>query len=577
MRSLPLAISLATLLLGACSTQVQQPPAQDSVTLIEPTPTPAEPATEEIPARPFPADTLYSLIAAELAGSRERYDIALSNYLQQAYKTRDAGVAARATHIARYLNAKPAILNAATLWAELAPNDLEARFTAGNALAQDGRLLEAVEHAIYLQQQKGTSIFQSIAALAAESTDTQREQLQEKYRQLLQTYPDNTELLVGLGLLHQQQGETEEALEYAQQALKIEPKLIPAATLEARLLLTLGQTDKAMIRLEQMLEDHPRDQRLRLQYARLLAGIDLEGARKQFEIMLQQTPQDSELRYSLALIARELGDTEGARQHFTDLLQFPQRRSSAHYYLGRIAEDNQQWEEALEHYLLVEPGPDFVAALLHTTDILVKANEEAKAHLRLNAVRAKFPDQAERLFLLEAEVLTNHQRLQAAEIVLNQAIELFPTSTKLLYSRAMLHEQRGSLEGLEKDLRTVLKYDPNNATALNALGYTLVDRTDRIEEAEILITKAIQIRPDDAAIIDSMGWLHFKQGNLEQALVRLRQAMNLMPDHEIAAHLGEVLWLMGDKDQAESIWQRGLKLTPDSSIITETMDRLKAQ
>jgi tetratricopeptide (TPR) repeat protein len=575
MRSLPLALGLTTLLLSACSTQLQQPqkPAETPVTQTE---IPVEkPAKEELPPRPFPAETLYSLIAAEMAGSRERYDIALSNYLQQAYKTRDAGVAARATHIARYLNAKPAILNAATLWAELAPNDLEARFTAGNALAQNGRLLEAVDHAMYLQQQKGTSIFQSIAAHAAESTDIQREQLQDKYQQLLTQYPDNTELLVGMGLLHQQQGNTETALDYAQQALAIEPKLIPAATLEARLLLNLNQTDKALIRLEQLLEDHPKDQRLRLQYARLLAGIDLEAAQQQFAIMLQQTPQDAELRYSLALITRELGDIEGARQYFTDLLQYPQRRSSAHYYLGRIAESQEEWKEALEHYLLVEPGPDFVAALLHTTDLLVKGNQEAKAHLRLSAVRDKFPDQAERLFLLEAEVLTNHNRLQAAAIVLNQAIERFPSSTKLLYSRAMLHEQLNSLEGLEQDLRTVLKYDPNNATALNALGYTLVDRTDRIEEAEILINKALQIRPDDAAIIDSVGWLHFKKGNLEQALVRLRQAMNLMPDHEIAAHLGEVLWLMGEKDQAESIWQEGLKLTPDSSIINDTINRLK--
>lgn len=563
---------IAALALSACTTQLQPEPSAPAVK--------AEPATAdaqsapEVEPRPFPAETLYSLIAAELAGSRERFDIALGNYMQQAYKTRDAGVAARATHIARYLNAQSAITNASTLWAELAPDNLEAHFIAGTSLAKSGRLLEASRHSQVLMQNKGVGIYQTIAVQATRSTDTQREQLLEHYLQLLQKHPDNTELMTATGLLYHQNGDTATALDYARKALAIEPKLIAAATLEARLLLAERKTDQALQRLKQLLNEHPNDQRLRLQYARLLAGVDLKAAQAQFQTLLQQSPEDSELLFSMALLTRELGELDSATEYFKQLLSHPKRRSSASYYLGRIAETRENPDQALQHYLNVEPGPDFIAALLHSTDILVRTGKAETAHARLNDLRSKFPDQAERLFLLEAEVLNNHRELDTAKQVLSAALQRFPSSTKLLYSRAMLHQQMDMLDQLEVDLRTLLKYDPNNATALNALGYTLVDRTDRLEEAAELISKALQIRPDDAAIIDSMGWLLYRQGDLEGALVRLQQAMKLMPDHEIAAHLGEVLWQTGAREEARKIWQQGLELKKNSSIILDTIERL---
>lgn len=563
---------IATLTLSACSTQLQQEPPATATTPEETSPAPEQ--KQEIEPRPFPAETLYSLITAELAGSRERFDIALGNYMQQAYKTRDAGVAERATHIARYLNAQTAIINASTLWTELAPDNLEAHYIAGTSLAKSGRLLEASRHSEVLVQNKGVGIYQTIAVQAARTTDIQREQLLERYQELLQQTPDNTELMTATGLLHHQAGNIDTALDYARQALAIDPKLIPAATLEARLLLAEKKTHKALQRLKQLLNEYPNDQRLRLQYARLLAGIDLKAAQEQFQTLLQQSPNDSELLFSMALLTRELGELEAATNHFNKLLSYPKRRSSALYYLGRIAETREDYELALQNYLRVEPGPDFIAALLHSADILVRTDKKEKAHARLNDLRNKFPDQAERLFLLEAEVLSNHSELNAAEVVLSDGLERFPTSTKLLYSRAMLHEQMDMIDKLEVDLRTLLKYDPNNATALNALGYTLVDRTDRLEEAKVLITKALQIRPDDAAIIDSLGWLLYREGDLEGALVRLQQAMKLMPDHEIAAHLGEVLWKTGAHQEARAIWQQGLELKKNSSIILETIQRL---
>lgn len=528
----------------------------------------------ELPNKPFQAETFYALLVAEMAGSRERYDIALGNYVQQAHKTRDPGVAARATRIARYLNARQAALNTSLLWVEISPDDLEARFIAAGELTRSGRLLEAVQHSNVLLENNSTPIYQSIAARAAKTTDTQREQLLDQYQQLLLEHPENTELLVGTGLLLQQQKQPQEALKLARRAIKVKQDLIPAVILEAKLLSQLERPEDALKRLSELLNRNPDNKRLRLQYARLMAGIDLPKAKQQFELLAEQSPKDAELLYSLALINNELGELDAAQDNFTQLVEFDKRRSSAHYYLGRIAEKRQQWEEALKHYIKVEPGPDFMPALLQTTDILVRGNQAAAAHKRLSAARDRFPSQAERFYLLEAEVLSKHTHLNDAQAVLSDGLNQFPGSVQLLYSRAMVNEQLDLISGLETDLRTILKYDPNNATALNALGYTLADRTDRYDEALQLISQALQLKPDDPAIIDSMGWVQYRLGNYDEAVLRLREAMRAFPDHEIAAHLGEVLWVSGDKAGAQQVWQEGLKLTPNSRIIPSVIDRL---
>jgi len=528
----------------------------------------------EVPARAFPPETLYALLVAELAGSRERYDIALGNYMQQAHKTRDPGIAARATRIARYLNARQAALNSALLWVELDSTDMEAHFISASELAQAGRLNEAFDHSEVLLAQGSTPIFPAIAARAVKATDTQREQLLERLNKLQKQHPKNPDLLISLGLLYQQQNQLQRALQATEAALQLDDSLIPAAILEAKLLTTLKRPAQALARIDTLLLRHPNNKRLRLQYARLLANSDLEKAQAQFKILAEKSPDDPELIFSLALISNERGLISEAESYFNKLLDHPKHGSSAHYYLGRIMEKQENYEQALLHYVKVQPGPDFMPALLQSTDIMVRAQRLDLAHERLKNARIRFPSQAERFYLLEAEVLSKHMHLEPARDLLSDGLAQFPASTQLLYSRAMINEQLNLMQQLEGDLRSILKYDPNNATALNALGYTLADRTDRIAEAYQLISQALQINPDDPAIIDSMGWVQYRMGNLEESLLRLRQAMQAFPDHEIAAHLGEVLWANEQQDEAHKIWQQGLQLTPKSRIIREVMQRL---
>ncbi len=576
------AFLLAAIILSACSSAPETP---DMTVEPEPTPEVAEdlaatpepePAPPPPPARPFPVETLYSLLVAEVAGSRGRYDIALGNYVQEAHRTRDPGVAARAARIGRYLNAHQAALSSALLWVEIEPDNTEALFIASSELAEAGRLLESFQLSEKLLELGSTSIFQSIAARAAQTTDTERETLLSDFERLIQSYPDDMQLLVGKAMLLQQQNKLPRALDAVQQALLIEDDNIPAAVLEARLLFAMNQPQGALDRLLTLLEQNPNNQRLRLQYARLLTSIDLDLALEQFQLLVQQSPNNPELLLSLGLVANERGEKEIAARAFAQLLATGEHQDSAHYYLGRIAESDEDLTRALEHYLQVQQGQDFLPSLARAVDLFVQLGRVEDAHTKMSEVRDQYSQESVRLYQIEAQALARHQYLDEAEAVITEALTFNPDSTDLLFTRATINEQRDMIDLAENDFRTIIRYQPNNATALNALGYTLADRTQRYEEALVLIQQALEIEPNNAAIIDSMGWVQFRLGNYEEAILRLREALKALPDPEIAAHLGEVLWTTGDKEQAQQIWSEGLELDPSSDIIPSTIKRLES-
>ncbi|MGK0499190.1 MAG: tetratricopeptide (TPR) repeat protein [Oceanicoccus sp.] len=558
-------------LLTACSgTPIQE----TAAVVISDTAPETEVEVVETPDRPFPADSLYDLLVAEFAVRRNRYDLALGNYLQQAHQTQDPGVTARATRLAQFLRADKATLDAAQLWVDLEPENSEAQYTLATMLAKNKRPLEAMTHMTRVLENGGSTNFAAIAASALPLPETSRYAIEQEIEQLLLQYPGNTQLLTSKSLLYQQRGEIKQALAIIRQVLLIDDSELHAVIVEARLLQQLNRDEEAFQRLETVVAQHPNNRRLRLQYARMLMRKDITLAKLQFEILLAAAPNDADLLLSLGLISKESNQIEDAQRYFKHLLAGGQRENEANYYLAQLAEQREDWPSAIAYYQQIPPGSDFLAAVNRIKTLYMKQGRDDTAREYLQSQRQRYPEHSVRLYLLESEMLLTSGDIDGSHKLLTEALLITPNQASLLYARSMTAEKLGLIELMEKDLRNIIAQDENNATALNALGYVLANRTDRYDEAYELVSRALQTKPGDPAILDSLGWIEYRRGNLQRAHEILLQAYKAFPDPEVAAHLGEVLWQLGQQQQAIKIWQQGLAKNPDSSFINEAMQRL---
>jgi tetratricopeptide (TPR) repeat protein len=260
------------------------------------------------------------------------------------------------------------------------------------------------------------------------------------------------------------------------------------------------------------------------------------------------------------------------------LIDRRQRSSDAHYQLGRIAEGAGRRAKALDHYRLVDSGSSMLSATVRVADILASQGDIDAARSHLAHLREAQPANDGTYYQVEAEMLMRAGLLDDARALLDAALADKPENPNLLYSRSIVSAKQGDIAAAEVDLRAILAVDPNNATALNTLGYTLADLTDRHQEAIEMITQALALEPDNPAIIDSLGWVHYRMGNLDKAIEYLRAAYEAYPDPEVAAHLGEVLWVSGERDQARKVWLEALDNAGDNSaVILDTMERLTGE
>ncbi|WP_166363878.1 tetratricopeptide repeat protein [Pseudomonas akapageensis] len=564
------ALLLAVVLLQGC--QAWSPVSKDGSPPVEET-TKAPEAKPQVYGS-FSQDTIYSLLTAELAGQRNRFDIALDNYVTQAINTQDPGISERAFRIAEYLGADQAALDTSLIWARNDSGNLEAQRAAAIQLARAGRYDDSLVYMEKVLQGQGDTHFDFLALSAADTDQDTRDGLLKSFDRLLAKYPHNGQLIFGKALLLQQNGDSRGALTLLEDNPPEEGEIAPVL-LRARLLASLNRGDEALPLLEKTIRKYPDDKRLRLTYARTLVEQNrLDDAKVEFSTLVQQYPDDDELRYSLALVCMEAKAWNEAAGYLEDLIARGSHVDSAHLNLGRIYEERKDPQGALIEYGQVGPGNDYLPAQLRQADILVANGRSAEASKRLAAARELQPDYAIQLYLIESETLTNNNKQQQAWQVLDQALKQYPEDLNLLYSRAMLAEKRDDLTQMEKDLRSIIQREPDNAMALNALGYTLSDRTTRYAEAKALIEQAHKINPEDPAVLDSLGWVNYRMGNLDEAERLLRQALERFPDHEVAAHLGEVLWANGKQREARKVWSKALKDQPDSPILRSTVLRL---
>ena len=563
-----LAYALSSTLLIGCATQT---PSDDN-TVAEDAMEPTQ-AAVTVPEKPFPADSLYDLLVAEFALRRQAYDVTLEKYTKQAPLLRDPGVSAHTTHLAQFLQHQDAALESAQLWVELQPDNAEANNTVASLLAQQGQTLAALPYLAVVEEQTGKANFPMLLNGFSQLSEEQRAALMQGLDALALEYPQNTRLLLTQALIHAEYRQFDRALAELDTLLELEPDQPQAVLLEAKILAEQND-DEPYARLQKMLKDKPDAQKLRLQYARMLATTDLTAAREQFEILSAQSPQDSDLLFALALINREMGDREAAYEYLQQTIALGQRTDEAYYHLGRMREQDNDTEAALASYMEVGVGPEYLPASTRIGVLLVEQGQLDRSSAWFQQQREKIPQLSEQLYGLEADILSRANATQEALQLLNQSLQEFPGSTSLRYSRAMLREQLDDLESMEKDLRTLIAADPDNATALNALGYTLADRTTRYSEAQALVARALELEPNEPAILDSMGWVLYRQGKYDESIVYLSRAYADFPDPEVAAHLGEVLWANGNRDEAIAIWQAALQQDPEHPVLLKTLRRL---
>jgi tetratricopeptide (TPR) repeat protein len=565
-----LIFALTGALLTACAGTT---PVEEPVPTAAPVVQQEAPAKQELPERPFPDDSVYPLLVAEFALRRREYDIALDNYMTQSRVLRDAGISAHTTHLTQFMRREREALEASELWVELEPDNAEAQNTYATLLVRQGRTLEAVPHMAEVQRLGEEARFPALLSNFDQLDKQQQAELVKGINELAEEWPDNTRLLLTQALILAEFEQYPQSLQKLDKLFTIEPYQPQALLLEVRVLIAQGEK-KPFTRLERALQENPDNQQLRLQYARLLTASDMAAAREQFEILSAQSPRDGDLLLSLALINREIGDDLAAKAYLKQMLGLQQRVDEAHFWLGRIAEDEGEMQTAISHYMQVGGESEFLSASNRIGQILIGSGQYQQAREIFVLQRRAHPEEAEALYGLEADLFTRSGEQDQAMDVLNEALQQFPQSNTLLYARSMLAEQLGDLAMMERDLRDIIERDPDNATALNALGYTLANRTQRYGEAYELITRALELQPDEPAILDSMGWILYRKGRHEEAVGYLTRAYTEFPDPEVAAHLGEVLWVSGETEAATTVWQGALMKDPEHKVLLETLERL---
>ncbi|MCH8507078.1 MAG: tetratricopeptide repeat protein [Ectothiorhodospiraceae bacterium] len=527
---------------------------------------------------PAERDLIYQLLVAEFAGARGQIGPALDAYLLAMDLTDDPRIAARATRLALYSTRDDEGVKAARRWVELDPADISARQALGVLLVRSGQPAEARRQFREVIMRAGDEAGEAVAELGAGiAREQDNEAVLEVLEGLAREFPDLPEAQLILSQSALRAGRPELALQASRPGRRRQPGARELRTMEGQALLELGREDEAVDVFRSLVEQRPDDDELRLYFARVLlqTGRD-QQALVHFQRVLEERPNDAGILYATGLLTLEEGHPDLARPYFERLLELGERRNEASFFLGRIAEELGEEREAGTWYRQVE-GEYRAQARVRAALMQGRQGNIQAARRSLQELRGDYPEESVRSFLVEGDIVRQAGDHEEAARVYDEGLSRHPGELDLLYGRAIVWAQAGDVERAERDLRAVLAQDPENAHALNALGYTLVDLTDRTTEGYELIRQAYAQLPENPAILDSMGWAYFRMGRNEEALEYLRRAYEAMPDAEVAAHLGEVLWEMGRRDEARQVWREAAAEESEHDVLQETMRRLDSE
>lgn len=512
---------------------------------------------------------LYTFLLADIAAQRGQTELAAQAYLELAKATRDLRAVRRAAQLAYESRQMEQTLEAFKLWHELEPNAVMPKQMLATVLVSGGKLEEARPYLVELLAADTANAgrnFIQVYPLFGRYAD--KVAVYKTLRELAQPYPRVAEMHWVLAQAAEAAAQHEEALSEVRQARALRPEWELSVLLEAQLLQTKAPA-AALASTKKFLDDYPEAHEVRLYYARsLLEHKQYQESRNQFQQLLKVKPDNAELAFAVALLSIQMGELDRAEKELMQTLSAGKKDgATVHYYLGQLHEAKKNEAVAVQEYQQVKEGEYVFPSRMRIAYLLVKAGRLNDAREVLLQTAAKNNQQRAQLILTEAQILRDAKQYDEAFKVLSKGLEKLPDNPELLYEAAMVADKQGKTATFEQMLRKLIKLEPEHAHAYNALGYSLLERKERMAEAMQLVEKAYQLAPDDAAIMDSMGWGYYLSGNLAKGVEFMRRAYATYPDPEVAAHLGEVLWQQGAREEAKNIWHENLKKNPDSAAL----------
>jgi tetratricopeptide (TPR) repeat protein len=532
---------------------------------------------KQLPSDELSEPMLYEFLLGEIALQRGDNGLAAQTYLDLARRTRDPRVARRAVEVANQANMPQLALEAAKTWHELDPASSHALQVVAAVLIADKKVEDALPYLEKLLASSGVNLengFMQLNRLLAGNPDKAANL--RVVRKLAARHPQLAQAHFALAQAAASAGDDGAALESIRRAAALRPEWELAALLEAQIVQKRSPAMAAKV-LGDFVEKNPNSREARLNYARaLVLDKRIPEARAQFEAVLASSPGNPEVIYAVGLLAFQLKDYPVAEQNMKRLLGMNYRDANGvRYLLGQIAEDQKHWPQAIQWYEGIDEGEHVLPARMRTATAIARQGRLDDARAFLRKVAADHPGEQAQLTVAEAQLLREAQRHQDAFQLLSEALQKEPEQPELLYDVALTAEKLERFDVLEANLRRLIEVRPDHAHAYNALGYSFAERNMRLPEARKLIERALEISPDDSFIIDSLGWVLYRQGDLKGAAEQLRRAYSGRPDAEIGAHLGEVLWVMGEREEADRVWQESLKASPDNETLQKTIKRLK--
>lgn len=521
------------------------------------------------------SDLVFNILSGEIAGRRGLVGIASENYFDASVATDDPRVTERAVKLALYGRDWQRADRASARWVELAPHNVEAWQHRAQASIQQKDIdtaTAAMEQVVELSNGDPGAVIPSLVDSILRQSDADvGSQLLER---LAARYPDNADTQYGIGRFAMSKGEREIAAEAFERALVLDPNNVDTLLSRARLQLSAGQGDSALQPVIGYLGRSADDLSAQLGYARLLIDAGkVDRAAEQFEVIHEKFPEDTDALYTIGLLALDIRRVKSAETYLLSVVALGEHQDNANFYLGRISDSRRDFKQAIGRYQGVQGGDNYFDAQMRAAELHGLVGEVDEARELFARLRTFSDDQSIQVELINSEsrMLNGNDLFEESIQVLTDGIDQYSRDSNLLYSRALVAERLDRREMFESDLKEVINAQPDHSYALNALGYFLVDRNERLEEAEGYLVKAYELSPEDAAITDSLGWLYYRQGRYPEAIEILQKAYAMMADAEIAAHLGEVLWVSGDETEATKVWEEALRATPDDDLLNSVM------